>query len=155
FIGHIRNADALVMVLRTFANENVPPINGSVNPMRDLESLDAELILTDLTSVERRIERTTRAAKSGEKKYQQELQTLRRLESAISEFQPASNVELEQQERGVLSELFLLTMKPRMYVLNVSEDVLGDSNELLEKIRVGQTVAPDSLDGELKGIALV
>src|SRR2546429_3445495 len=105
FIGHIRNADALVMVLRTFANENVPPMNGSVDPMRDLESLDAELMLTDLASVEKRIERATRASKSGDKKYQQELEALRRLESALSEFQSASTVELDQQERAVLSEL--------------------------------------------------
>jgi len=155
FLGHIRNADALVMVLRTFANENVPPANGSVDPMRDLESLDAELILTDLASVERRIERTTRAAKSGDKKYQQELEALRRLESALSDFQPASTVELEQQEQAVLSELFLLTMKPRMYVLNVSEDSLGAANELLDRLRDGEIVAPDSLAGELKGIAMV
>ena len=68
FLGHIRNADALAIVLRTFENSNVPHIYDTIDPNRDLDSLNAELILTDLTSVERRIERTTKAAKSGDKK---------------------------------------------------------------------------------------
>ena len=72
FLGHIRNADALAIVLRTFANDNVPHIYESIDPNRDLDSLNAELALTDLATIERRIERTTKAAKSGEKKYLQE-----------------------------------------------------------------------------------
>src|SRR5689334_25282513 len=83
FLGHIRNADALAIVLRTFANDNVPHVYDSIDPYRDLESLNAELAVTDLASVERRIERTTRAAKSGDKKYQQELDSLRRLQEAL------------------------------------------------------------------------
>src|SRR6266567_5647635 len=70
FLGHIRNADALAIVLRTFANSNVPHIYGDIDPNRDLDSLNAELALTDLATVEKRIERTTKAAKSGDKKYQ-------------------------------------------------------------------------------------
>ncbi|HEU5228529.1 MAG TPA: GTPase, partial [Ktedonobacteraceae bacterium] len=76
FLGHIRNADALAIVLRTFINSNVPHVYDTVDPNRDLDSLNAELVLTDLATVERRIERTTRAAKSGDKKYQQELDLL-------------------------------------------------------------------------------
>src|SRR5260370_37311253 len=134
FLGHIRNADALAIVLRTFANSNVPHPYGDVDPNRDVDSLNAELALTDLATVERRIERTTKAAKSGEKKYQQELELLRLLQESLNELKIARQVELLAQDRAVLDELFLLTMKPRMYVLNVSEDVLGAANELLERI---------------------
>ena len=153
FIGHIRNADALAIVLRTFSNANVPHPNETVDPIRDLDSLNAELILTDLSTVEKRIERTQRAAKSGDKRYQQELETLHRLQEALSDLRPASEVELSQQEQGVLSELFLLTLKPRMYVLNVSEDVLGEAQDALAKVASGEDVANST--GELQGIIAV
>ncbi len=155
FLGHIRNADALAIVLRTFANDNVPHIYNSIDPNRDLESLDAELALTDLATVERRIERTTRAAKSGDKKYQHELDVLRRLQEVLNEMRPASQVALETQDAPLLDELFLLTMKPRMYVLNVSEDMLASANELLAKIQAGEDVQDATLEGELKGIATI
>jgi GTP-binding protein YchF len=155
FLGHIRNADALAIVLRTFSNENVPHIYNNISPMRDLESLNAELTLTDLTSVERRIERTTRAAKSGDKKYQPELEALRRLQSTLEDLQLASQLEFTAQEHALLGELFLLTLKPRMYVLNVSEDALGAANELLAKVASGADIQTDTLSGELQGIAQI
>src|SRR5260221_3669306 len=154
-LEHIHNADALAIVLRTFENSNVPHIYGDVDLNRDLDSLNAELALTDLATVERRIERTTKAAKSGEKKYQQELELLRQLQESLNELKIARQVELLAQDRAVLDELFLLTMKPRMYVLNVSEDVLGAANELLERIAAGEDAGPEKLEGELKGIATV
>jgi ribosome-binding ATPase len=155
FLGHIRNADALAIVLRTFANENVSHIYGGIDPERDLDSLNAELAVTDLATVEKRLERTSRAAKSGDKKYQPEIDLLRRLQETLNELKMASELEFSQQDQTVLSELFLLTMKPRMYVLNVSEDVLGDANELLAKIREGSDAQDGSLAGELKGIARI
>src|SRR5579859_6926456 len=155
FLGHIRNADALAIVLRTFENSNVPHIYGDVDPNRDLDSLNAELALTDLATVERRIERTTKAAKSGEKKYQQELEVLRLLRDSLNDLRLVRQDELLAQDRAVLNELFLLTMKPRMYVLNVSEDVLGAANNVLERIAAGEDVDVETLEGELKGIATV
>jgi ribosome-binding ATPase len=155
FLGHIRNADALAIVLRTFENSNVPHIYGEVDPNRDLDSLNAELALTDLATVERRIERTTKAAKSGEKKYQPELEVLRLLRDSLNDLRLVRQEELLAQDRAVLSELFLLTMKPRMYVLNVSEDVLGAANDLLERIAAGEDVDVERLEGELNGIATV
>src|SRR5436309_4482493 len=155
FLGHIRNADALAIVLRTFENSNVPHIYGDIDPNRDLDSLNAELALTDLATVERRIERTTKAAKSGDKKYQQELEVLRLLQDVLNELKPVNQVELLVQDRVVLKELFLLTMKPRMYVLNVSEDVLGAANDLLERIAAGEDVDVATLQGELIGIAKI
>ena len=155
FLGHIRNADALAIVLRTFENSNVPHVYNTIDPKRDLDSLNAELSLTDLASVERRIERSTKAAKSGDKKYVQELETLRTLQDALNELKLISQVELDAQEKTVLSELFLLTIKPRMYVLNVSEDALGDANELLENIAAGRAVDEGALSSELKGVAKI
>src|SRR5436309_15881943 len=155
FLGHIRNADALAIVLRTFVNSNVPHIHDTIDPNRDLDTLNAELALTDLTSVERRLERTTRAAKSGDKKYQQELDVLRRLQDALNELKLVSQIELSAQDHAVLEELFLLTLKPRMYVLNVSEDVLGAANNLLERIAAGEDVDVATLQGELIGIAKI
>jgi ribosome-binding ATPase len=155
FLGHIRNADALAIVLRTFSNSNVPHVYETVNPVRDLDSLNAELALTDLATVERRIERTQRAAKSGDKKYQHELDVLRQLQDALNELKLASQVELAPSDRPILDELFLLTLKPRMYVLNVSEDVLGEANDLLTKIASGAQVQVDALNDELKGVAAI
>ena len=155
FLGHIRNADALAIVLRTFANSNIPHIYENIDPNRDLDSLNAELALTDLSTVDKRIERTTKAAKSGDKKYQQELEVLRLLQSALNDLRPISSLELLAQDRAVLSELFLLTLKPRMYVLNVSEDVLGAANTLLEGIASGEEVDTGTLEDELKSIATV
>ncbi len=155
FLGHIRNADALAIVLRTFANSNVPHIYGDIDPNRDLDSLNAELALTDLATVEKRIERTTKAAKSGDKKYIRELEVLRLLQDALNDLRPAGQVELLAQDRAISSELFLLTMKPRMYVLNVSEDVLGAANNLLERITAHEDVDESQLEGELKGIATI
>src|SRR5712692_6832929 len=155
FLGHIRNADALAIVLRTFANSNVPHPYGNIDPNRDLDSINAELALTDLSTVEKRIERTTKAAKTGEKKYQQELDVLRLLQEALNDLRPVSQVELLAQDRAVLKELFLLTVKPRMYVLNVSEDVLGAAADLLARIAAGEDVDESTQEGELKGIATI
>ena len=155
FIGHIRNADALAIVLRTFENSNVPHIYDTIDPNRDLDSLNAELALTDLATVEKRIERTRKAAKSGDKKYQQELDVLQLLREALNDLRPVSSVELLAQDRAVLSELFLLTLKPRMYVLNVSEDVLGAASDLLERIAAGEDIDLAQQEGELKGIATI
>lgn len=155
FLGHIRNADALAIVLRTFVNSSVPHSYNSIDPNRDLDSLNAEMAVTDLATVEKRIERTIKAAKSGDKKYGQELETLRTLQEALNELKLARQVELSEQERGVLSELFLLTMKPRMYVLNVSEDVLGEANDLLERNSTTGDTDIDALSDEFKGIVTI
>src|SRR5437870_936008 len=78
FLGHVRNADALCVIVRTFPDERVSHVNGSVDAARDVESLDTELILADLASVERRLEKTSRQAKSGDPKYREELAILNR-----------------------------------------------------------------------------
>ncbi|HEY1352659.1 MAG TPA: redox-regulated ATPase YchF [Ktedonobacteraceae bacterium] len=154
FLGHIRNADALAIVLRTFAQSNVPHVYNTIDAHRDLDSLNTELALTDLATVERRLERTTKAAKAGEKKYAQELATLHRLQDALNELKLISQLTLDGQEQAVLNELFLLTARPRMYILNVSEDALGDANTLLGKIAAGEPLTPPGT-AELQSVATI
>lgn len=131
FIGHIRNADALAVVLRCFDNPQAPHPAGSINPIRDLDDLMAELAITDLATVDKRIETTARKAKSGDKKLAEELDFLKRIREHLNEGRPGSELTFTSIEETVLKELFLLTVKPRLYVANVSEDALGAAAELL------------------------
>jgi ribosome-binding ATPase len=132
FLGHIRNADALAIVVRCFNNSAAPHPAGSVDAARDLDDLMAELALTDLASVEKRIETTGRKAKTGDKKVLEEIDFLKRLRAHLNEGRPASELEYTAPEEAVLRELFLLTMKPRLYVVNVSEDALAEAGALLD-----------------------
>jgi ribosome-binding ATPase len=132
FLGHIRNADALAIVVRCFENPQAPHPAGSVDASRDLDDLLSELAITDLATVDRRIESTGRKAKSGDKKFGEELEFLRRLRDHLNEGRPASELHYSTLDENVLRELFLLTMKPRLYVVNVGEDTLGEAAVLLE-----------------------
>ena len=131
FIGHIRNADALAIVLRCFDNPQAPHPAGSVNPIRDLDDLMAELAITDLATVDKRLDTTARKAKSGDKKFQEELEFLKRLREHLNEGRPVSELTYNTIEEVVLRELFLLTVKPHLYVVNVSEDALATAAEAL------------------------
>jgi GTP-binding protein YchF len=137
FLGHIRNADALAIVLRCFANPQVPPRGGLVDPIRDLDELMAELALTDLATVDKRIDATGRKAKSGDKKILEELDVLRRARDHLNQGRPISSLDHSPQDDAVLRELFLLTGKPRLFVANVSEDALGPAAELVDAARAG------------------
>jgi GTP-binding protein YchF len=132
FLGHIRNADALAIVVRCFENPAAPHPAGSIDATRDLDELLSELALTDLATVERRIESTLRKTKTGDKKAVEEIEFLRRLREHLNEGRTASELTFSQAEDAVLRELFLLTMKPRLYVVNVGEDALGAAGALLE-----------------------
>ncbi|MGE5335046.1 MAG: redox-regulated ATPase YchF [Nitrososphaerota archaeon] len=132
FLGHIRNADALAIVVRCFDNPQAPHPSGSINATRDLDDLMSELAITDLATVDKRIESTSRKAKSGDKKFGEELEFLRRLRDHLNEGAAASELRYSTLEENILRELFLLTMKPRLYVVNVGEDVLGEAGALLE-----------------------
>jgi hypothetical protein len=137
FLGHIRNADALAIVARCFVNDQVPSPAGGVDPLRDLDELMAELALTDLATVDKRIDATTRKAKTGDKKLLAELDVLRRVRDHLDEGRPASELALDATDAAVLDELFLLTMKPRLYVANVSEDALAAAAELIDRMQAG------------------
>ncbi len=147
FLGHIRNADALAIVVRCFENPQAPHPAGSVNATRDLDDLMAELAITDLATVDKRIDSTGRKAKSGDKKFGEELEFLRRLRDHLNEGRPASELHYSTLDENILRELFLLTMKPRLYVVNVGEDILGDAGALVE------SAAATPATGELACVA--
>ncbi|HEV2235237.1 MAG TPA: redox-regulated ATPase YchF [Ktedonobacterales bacterium] len=144
FLGHIRNADALAIVVRCFATAAAEP-----NAASDLEELTAELALTDLATEEKRLESTGKKAKSGDKKILEEMELLRRLRDHLGEGHPASALEHSSLDEAVLRELFLLTMKPKLYVANVSEEQLGAAGELVERGTAGEAT------GELAQVARV
>ncbi len=124
FLGHIRQVDAIAHIVRCFEDENVVHVDGSIDPVRDVEVVQTELNLADLETVEKRIGRTEKQARSGDRKLQAELAVLLKLRSLLNAMQPARAAELNDEERQVLRELHLITAKPVLYVANVAEDDL-------------------------------
>jgi len=135
FLGHIRQVDAVVHVVRCFQDDNVVHVDGSVDPLRDREVIQTELILADLETVERRLGKARTQAKSGERRWREQVAFLERLEAHLSGMRPARSAPLEQErEREMLRELCLLTAKPVLYVANVSEEDLAAGNPHVEAL---------------------
>lgn len=137
FLSHIREVDAIVHVVRCFDDPNIIHVEGSVDPVRDIETIDLELIFADLESVEKRIDRTAKMMKSGDKKYAAELEMWNRVKEALESGKSARSVELSDEERDIVKELSLLTMKPVLYAANVSEDDFSngvENNPYLAKV---------------------
>lgn len=137
FLAHIREVDAIVHVVRCFVDENITHVSGGVNPLSDIETINLELILADLESVEKRLERTKKNLKSGDKKYAVEAEALERVKEALYNDKPARSVELSDEERLLLRDLHLITMKPVLYAANVSEEEAANSegNPYVAKVR--------------------
>ena len=136
FLSHIREVDAIVHVVRCFDDPNVVHVSGSVDPARDIEIIDTELMLKDLDTVQRRIERTSKAAKTGDRKIKDELAFYERLSEHLSDGSPARTYEAGSDEESAwLQSLFLLTSKPVLYAANVSESDLAAGNEYVEQVR--------------------
>jgi hypothetical protein len=135
FLGDIRNTDALIHVLRCFEKESLPHIDGSVDPVRDLETVDLELQVKDLESVEKKIERLQRAAKVGDKDAIHGLEVLNLCREHIEGFNNARTLFLKDDDRRYLDDLFLLTMKPVMYVCNVDEKSATKGNHFVDRVK--------------------
>ncbi|RKD22887.1 redox-regulated ATPase YchF [Ammoniphilus oxalaticus] len=127
FLSHIREVDAIAHVVRCFEDPNITHVAGKVDPISDIEVINLELILADMDAVERRIDRLGRRVRSGEKEAKLELDALTKLSEAFEADKPARSVELTDDEREIVRDLHLLTMKPILYVANVSEDGLADA----------------------------
>jgi GTP-binding protein YchF len=125
FLHHIRETELIVHVVRCFEDENVVHVEETIDPRRDIETLNLELILADLATVEKRRERTTKQAKAGDKNAKEEAALLDKLQSAFDEGRPARLAGLTEEERARAYHLFLLTMKPMIYVANVAESDLS------------------------------
>ncbi|MDR3600203.1 MAG: redox-regulated ATPase YchF [Desulfosporosinus sp.] len=125
FLSHIREVDAIVHVVRCFEDENVIHVEGNVNPKRDIETIDLELVLADMESIERRADRSSKLLKTGDKKAQGEVALLERLKEVFNQGKGARFLTYTDEERAILKGIALLTLKPVLYVANVSEDGLA------------------------------
>ena len=128
FLSHIRETDAICQVVRCFEDSNIIHVDGSINPVRDIETINLELVFADLETVEKRIERASKLIK-GDKKYQLEFDTWKKVRDALQNGKPARSLEYTDEELEIVRDGFLLTMKPILYVANVSEDQLLDEND--------------------------
>ncbi len=129
FLANIRETEVIIQVVRCFEDEGIVHVEGSVNPQRDIETIQIELALADLASVERRRERAQKTAKSGDKVAKAEIEVLDKLLPALEEGKSARTVSLTDEERAVARNFFLLTMKPTIYAANVDEAMLADKEE--------------------------
>ncbi|MDP4222975.1 MAG: redox-regulated ATPase YchF [Bacteroidota bacterium] len=135
FLGDIRNTDALIHVLRCFDNDALPHIDGSVDPVRDMETVDFELQVKDLESVGKKLQRLEKLIKAGDKDARHGLEVLTRYQDHISNFKNARTLEIKEEEKRHVSDLFLLTMKPVMYVCNVDEKSAVAGNRYVDQVR--------------------
>lgn len=137
FLSHIREAAAIVHVVRCFQDDNVVHVDGSVDPIRDIETISLELIFSDLDTMEKRIEKTNKTAKGGDKKAKEDLALLNKIKAHLEEGKPVRSMEVTEDEEKVIKDLFLLTSKPVLYVGNISEEDLlsGEDNPLVKKVR--------------------
>lgn len=137
FLANIRETDAVIQVVRCFEDENIHHVEGTVDPRRDIETIQIELALADLASVEKRRERAQKTAKSGDKAARAEIEVADKLLAVLSEGKPARAVELDDAERAIARNLFLLTMKPTIFAANVDEATLADpeSNSHVRTVR--------------------
>ena len=137
FLAHIREVDAIAQVVRCFADGNVTHVEGSVDPIRDIEIISTELCLADLEAVERRLERLGRIIKSGDKKAVHEKVVLEKIVAGLSDGTPARRLKLDEEEKELVRELNLLTLKPTLYVANVNEEEAAnaDDNPYVAKVK--------------------
>lgn len=132
FLSHIREVDAIVHVVRCFDDENITHVDGKIDPVRDIETINLELIFSDMDALSRRIDKTKTAMKSGDKKYKEELDILMRIDAALQEGKPVRSMEFTKEEKEFVDGLFLLSSKPVIYCANVSEG--GENNDYVKAV---------------------
>jgi len=128
FLSHIREVDAIVHVVRCFDDENISHVAGSVDPIRDIEDINLELILADLDTLTRRMDKTKTYIKTGEQKYKDELETEQKIYDMLSSGRSARSAEFTKEELPFVDSLFLLTTKKVIYCANISEDSEEDND---------------------------
>jgi ribosome-binding ATPase len=137
FLANIRETDTVVQVVRCFEDEGVIHVEGAVDPVRDIETIQIELALADLATVERRREKAQKSMKSGDKTARAELDVLDKIQPALEAGRSARTVELTTDERALARNFFLLTTKPTIYAANVDENTLAsaDENKMVQAVR--------------------
>ena len=126
FLSHIREVDAIIHVVRCFNNSNVIHVEGSVNPARDIETINLELIFSDIEALERRITKISKQAKQGDKQAQHELEILEQVNDHLASGKPARTFKLDEKDKNILHDSFLITEKPVIYLCNISQEQLNN-----------------------------
>jgi len=133
FLANIRETDAIAQVVRCFENDDVVHVAGKVDPLNDIEVINTELALADMESVEKAITKTSKVAKSGDKDAKAKLAVLERVRDHLDKGEPVRTLDLDVDQKKLIRDLFLLTIKPTMYIANVSDDGF-DNNPLLDTV---------------------
>ena len=128
FLSHIREVDSIVEVVRCFEDTNIVHVDGSIEPIRDIETINLELVFADIETVEKRIDNAKKKLKA-DKKAQAEVDAFEKIKKALDNGKPARSVELTEEEVLLVKDAFLLTMKPILYIANVSEEQLANAFE--------------------------
>ena len=126
FLSHIRETDAIAHVVRCFNDENIVHVDGKIDPINDIETISLELVLADLETLNKRIDRVTKLTKSGDKKAIAELELLNRIKSHLEEGRPVRTMDMTVEERDIIKDAFFLTDKKVIYVANISESQLSN-----------------------------
>ena len=136
FLSHIRETDAIAQVVRCFDDENITHVDGSIDPIRDIETINLELIFADIETIDKRLDKTKKMLKA-DKKYQLEIDLLEKIKKNLEQGIPARNIDYVEEEKEIVRELWLLTTKPIIYIANISEDQINDSenNEYVKKVK--------------------
>lgn len=135
FLGDIRNTDALIHVLRCFDNDALPHVDGSVDPVRDMETIDFELQVKDMESVEKKLQRLEKLVRAGDKDAVNGCEVLKRYREHIGNFNNARTLKIKEEDKKYVDDLFLFTMKPVMYVCNVDEKSAVAGNKYVDKVK--------------------
>lgn len=146
FLANIRETHAVVQVVRCFEDENIVHVEGSVDPIRDIETIQIELALADLASAEKRRDKAMRAAKTGDKDAKRELEILDKIQPLLEEGRPARAAALDDDERAIVRTWFFLTTKPTIYAANVDEASLADPDANPHVARVKEFAAAENSD---------
>lgn len=136
FLSHIREVEAIVHVVRCFNDENVVHVDGNVNPIRDIETINLELILSDLEVLDRRMEKALKLVRSGDKKAKEEYALMERIKAHLESEKPVRTLEASEEEQEFIKSLFLITSKSVLYVSNISEDDLVSGNLENEYVKI-------------------
>ncbi len=135
FLGNIRECNAIIHVLRCFENENITHVDGSINPLRDKETIDIELQLKDLDTVTKRIDKSKKAAKAGNKEEQKVVEVLTAVTTHLEELKNVREMDLDEKELEIVDTLQLITSKPVLYLCNVDEAAAKNGNEWVDKVK--------------------
>ena len=135
FLADVRQCDALIHVLRCFEHPNLLHVEGSIDPVRDIEIVDFELQVKDLEQIERKIQKVEKAAKVGDKNAKREFDTLLKYKAHIENLQNVRTLEANEEEKAVIKDMMLLTDKPMMYVCNVNDEDATTGNKYVEAVK--------------------